>query len=48
LRATLEPAIHAYLYFVARDDGSHQFSRTLQGHNNARNQIRRDRESNRE
>ena len=48
LRAALEPATHSYLYFVARDDGSHQFSRTLQEHNNARNQIRRDRESNRE
>lgn len=40
LRATLEPADHAYLFFVARADGSHEFTRTLREHNNAKNRIR--------
>jgi len=35
LRAALHPARTAYLYFVARQDGTHQFSRTLAEHNRA-------------
>lgn len=33
LKAALHPATTEYLYFVARKDGSHQFSRTLDEHN---------------
>lgn len=33
--ATLHPAQHNYLYFVARGDGSHQFSSSLSEHNAA-------------
>lgn len=33
--AALSPAASDYLYFVARGDGSHQFSRTLEEHNAA-------------
>ena len=36
-RATIEAAVHPadadYLYFVSRNDGSHQFARTLEEHN---------------
>lgn len=35
LRAAAAPAESDYLYFVARGDGSHQFSRTLKEHNQA-------------
>jgi UPF0755 protein len=35
LRAVTHPAAVDYLYFVARGDGSHQFSRTLVEHNRA-------------
>ncbi|WP_171906308.1 endolytic transglycosylase MltG [Desulfuromonas thiophila] len=35
LRAVARPATEDALYFVARGDGSHQFSRTLQEHNRA-------------
>jgi UPF0755 protein len=35
LRAAAEPARSDYLYFVARGDGSHQFSVSLQEHNQA-------------
>ncbi|MDX1814934.1 MAG: endolytic transglycosylase MltG [Thermodesulfobacteriota bacterium] len=35
LIAAVEPAGTDYLYFVSRNDGSHQFSRTLQEHNRA-------------
>jgi len=35
LRAALDPAPVDYLYFVSRNDGSHQFSRTLEEHNRA-------------
>ncbi len=43
LAAALTPEEHTYLYFVARGDGSHQFSRTLPEHNSAvrRYQLRR-------
>jgi len=42
LEAALQPADVPYLYFVARSDGSHEFTRTLRDHNNAKNRIRRD------
>ncbi|MBT1073058.1 endolytic transglycosylase MltG [Pelotalea chapellei] len=35
LKAALTPATTDYLYFVARQDGTHQFSRTLAEHNRA-------------
>jgi len=35
LRAALYPARTDYLYFVARQDGTHYFSRTLEEHNRA-------------
>jgi len=35
LRAALNPAPVNYLYFVAKNDGSHQFSRTLGQHQSA-------------
>ena len=35
LEAALHPANTTYLYFVARQDGTHQFSRTLEEHNRA-------------
>jgi len=39
LRAAANPAEVPYLYFVSRGNGSHQFSRTLQEHNNAVRQF---------
>lgn len=41
--ATLHPADEPYLYFVARADGSHVFSRTLEEHNRAVAESRRER-----
>lgn len=35
MQAVLQPAQTGYLYFVARKDGTHQFSATLQEHNRA-------------
>ena len=35
LEAALRPAEVPYLYFVSKNDGSHQFSRTLKEHNRA-------------
>ena len=35
LKATANPTDSPYLYFVARGDGSHEFSRTLEEHNRA-------------
>lgn len=35
IQAALHPLRHDYLYFVARGDGSHQFSKTLVEHNAA-------------
>ncbi len=42
LNAALDPADVEYLYFVARPDGSHIFTRTLQQHNRARIDTRRE------
>jgi UPF0755 protein len=41
IAATLHPEATAYLYFVARGDGSHVFTRTLQEHLQAGARIRR-------
>lgn len=41
--ATLNPADVKYLYFVARPDGSHIFTRSLEEHNRARAMLRRQR-----
>jgi UPF0755 protein len=43
LRASVNPESHDYLYFVSRNDGSHQFSRTLEEHNQAvaKHQLRK-------
>ena len=45
LMAAAHPEQHGYLYFVAKGDGSHQFSRTLAEHNRAvhKYQLRRNR-----
>jgi len=43
--ATLQPAQHDYLFFVARIDGSHEFTRTVREHNRAKNRIRRERDA---
>jgi UPF0755 protein len=40
LDAALSPAEIPYLYFVARPDGSHEFTRTNREHINAKNRIR--------
>ncbi len=42
LDAALNPADTDYLYFVARPNGEHIFTRSLREHNNARAQIRRE------
>lgn len=42
LKAALSPSQTNYLYFVARRDGTHQFSRTLEEHNRAVNRYLRD------
>ncbi len=47
LRGTLEPEDHAFLFFVARPDGSHEFTRTNREHVNATNRIRRERDPSR-
>jgi UPF0755 protein len=43
LMAALHPADVPYLYFVARDDGSHEFNATLADHNRAVNRYQRSR-----
>lgn len=40
IRAALHPARVDYLYYVARPDGSHIFSRTLAEHNAAKQRVR--------
>jgi len=42
LEAAVKPADVDFLYFVARGDGSHVFSRTNRDHVNAKNKIKRD------
>jgi UPF0755 protein len=42
LAAALSPADVGFLYFVARPDGSHIFTRSLQEHNRARVEARRE------
>lgn len=39
LKATLYPEDTEYLFFVAKDDGSHVFSRTLEEHNAAKKRV---------
>ena len=41
LRAALHPAASGALYFVARGDGSSEFSKTLEEHNRAVNRYQR-------
>ena len=41
LAAALDPESHAFLYFVARPEGGHTFSRTLSEHNRAVAHLRR-------
>jgi UPF0755 protein len=43
IRAAMEPAEVPYLYYVARSDGSHIFSRTFAEHQAATARVRRDR-----
>ncbi len=45
--AVLNPADVGFLYFVARPDGSHVFTRTLAEHNRAKAQIQRERRQSR-
>jgi UPF0755 protein len=40
IEAALYPENVDYLYFVAKDDGSHVFTRTYQEHLNAQNKIK--------
>jgi len=42
IRAAVNPARADYLYYVARPDGSHIFSRTLEEHNRAKQIARRE------
>ena len=39
LKATLYPEETDYMFFVAKDDGSHVFSRTLEEHNAAKKRV---------
>ena len=48
IRAVLDPADVPFLYFVARSDGTHQFSRTLREHTNAVNRYQRGRSGRRD
>lgn len=41
IAAALRPAKADYLYFVSRNDGTHQFSRSLKEHNRAVNQYQK-------
>ena len=43
LSAALRPAAVSYLYFVARDDGTHEFNTSLAEHNKAVNRFQRSR-----
>ena len=41
IRAALQPEVSNYIYFVARGDGSSEFSETLAEHNRAVNRFQR-------
>lgn len=41
IRAALKPEKTDYLYYVSKNDGTHQFSRDLRSHNNAVNRYQR-------
>jgi UPF0755 protein len=41
IQAVLHPAKDSYLYFVSKNDGTHQFSETLEEHNRAVNAYQR-------
>lgn len=43
IQAALYPEVHDYIYFVARGDGTHEFSTTLDEHNRAVNRFQRHR-----
>ncbi len=43
LQAALYPEVHDYIYFVAKGDGTHEFSATLDEHNRAVNRFQRHR-----
>ena len=45
IRAVLQPVETDFLFFVSRNDGSHQFSRTLRDHNRAVNTYQRARKT---
>jgi UPF0755 protein len=45
IRAVLDPAETKELYFVSRNDGTHEFSETLAAHNRAVNRYQRRRAS---
>ncbi|WP_319780526.1 endolytic transglycosylase MltG [Maridesulfovibrio sp.] len=47
LKAAINPEKHSYLYFVAKGDGSHYFSKSLKEHNAAvkKYQLRRNRQT---
>ena len=44
LKAALNPEAHEYIFFVARGDGTHEFSVTLDEHNRAVNRYQRRRD----
>jgi len=44
LKAALNPEAHEYIYFVAKGDGTHEFSRTLGEHNQAVTRFQRHRD----
>lgn len=45
LRAALNPEPNSYLFYVARPDGAHLFSRTIAEHEAAKREVRRERRS---
>ena len=47
IKAALRPAQTDFLYYVSRNDGTHQFSRDLRSHNNAVNRYQRSGRNNR-
>ena len=47
IKAALSPAQTDFLYYVSKNDGTHQFSRDLRSHNNAVNRFQRSGRNNR-